>query len=99
MPPSDGARGALAVLAVLAAAALVVGAAGGAKRVPARTLAAGMGHSCALTKGGGVRCYDVLIRAGRLSAEARASYAQTPGVTVATTRTIVLVAPSGRGGH
>jgi Regulator of Chromosome Condensation (RCC1) repeat protein len=45
------------------------------------------------------RGHDVLIRAGRRSAEARASHARTPGVTVATTRTIVLVAPSGRGGH
>jgi len=39
------------------------------------------------------RGYGVLKRAGRLSAQARASYARTPGVPVATTRTIVLVAP------
>jgi alpha-tubulin suppressor-like RCC1 family protein len=42
------------------------------------------------------RRYDLLVRAKRLSAQARASYQQTPGLTVTTARTITLTAPEQR---
>jgi hypothetical protein len=42
------------------------------------------------------RAFQLLVRARHLFAQVRASYEQTPGVTVVATRVIALTAPSTR---
>jgi alpha-tubulin suppressor-like RCC1 family protein len=72
----------------------------GARRVRvtlgSRSFAIGAGRAEAVKVTLATRGFRLLVHTRRLSAQARASYEQTPGVTVTATRVIALAAPSTR---
>ena len=68
----------------------------GPGKLGARTFSIPAGTTRAVAIALSTRAFQVVVRAKRLSVQARASYEQVPGVSVTATRTIVLAAPGTR---
>ena len=68
----------------------------GPGKLGARSFSIPAGTTRAVAIALSTRGFQVVVRARRLSVQARASYEQVPGVTVTATRTILLAAPGTR---